>query len=155
VSPNGICVLGHARLSIIDLSPAGHQPMFDVITGNTIVFNGEIYNFQELRKKLVSAGDLFNSHSDTEVILALYRRYSIDCLKFLRGMFAIAIWDEQRQLLFLARDRVGKKPLNYAVTKTRLSSVTSYWWYNRRAFFWGDSRELAERLVHVGTAPRS
>ena len=60
-SPKGVCVLGHARLSIIDLSPAGHQPMLDVITGNAIVFNGEIYNFQELRKKLVSAGDFFNS----------------------------------------------------------------------------------------------
>ena len=120
-SPNGVCVLGHARLSIIDLSPAGHQPMLDVITGNAIVFNGEIYNFQELRKKLVSAGDLFNSHSDTEVILALYRRHGIDCLKFLRGMFALAIWDEKRQRLFLARDRVGKKPLNYAVTKSGLA----------------------------------
>jgi asparagine synthase (glutamine-hydrolysing) len=120
-SPKGVCVLGHARLSIIDLSPAGHQPMLDVITGNAIVFNGEIYNFQELRKKLVSAGDLFNSHSDTEVILALYRRYGIDCLKFLRGMFALAIWDEKRQRLFLARDRVGKKPLNYAVTKSGLA----------------------------------
>ena len=120
-SPKGVCVLGHARLSIIDLSPAGHQPMLDVITGNAIVFNGEIYNFQELRQKLVSAGDLFNSHSDTEVILALYRKYGIDCLKFLRGMFALAIWDEQRQRLFLARDRVGKKPLNYAVTKSGLA----------------------------------
>ena len=99
-SPKGVCVLGHARLSIIDLSPAGHQPMLDVITGNAIVFNGEIYNFQELRKKLVSAGDLFNSHSDTEVILALYRRHGIDCLKFLRGMFALAIWDEQSPAAF-------------------------------------------------------
>ena len=120
-SPKGVCVLGHARLSIIDLSPAGHQPMLDVITGNAIVFNGEIYNFQELRKKLVSAGNLFNSHSDTEVILALYRRHGTDCLKFLRGMFALAIWDEQRQQIFLARDRVGKKPLNYAVTKSGLA----------------------------------
>jgi len=120
-SPKGVCVLGHVRLSIIDLSPAGHQPMLDVITGNAIVFNGEIYNFQELRKKLVSAGDVFNSHSDTEVILALYKRHGIDCLKFLRGMFALAIWDEKRQRLFLARDRVGKKPLNYAVTKSGLA----------------------------------
>jgi asparagine synthase (glutamine-hydrolysing) len=120
-SPKGVCVLGHARLSIIDLSPAGHQPMLDVITGNAIVFNGEIYNFQELRKKLVSAGDLFNSHSDTEVILALYRRHGIECLRFLRGMFALVIWDEKRQRLFLARDRLGKKPLNYAATKSGLA----------------------------------
>ena len=120
-SPNGACVLGHARLSIVDLSPAGHQPMLDPITGNAIVFNGEIYNFQVLRKDCEAAGDVFRSHSDTEVILALYRRHGVGCLKFLRGMFAFAIWDEQRQQLFLARDRVGKKPLNYAVTKTGLA----------------------------------
>lgn len=95
--------------------------MLDPITGNAIVFNGEIYNFQSLRKNCESSGDVFKSHSDTEVILALYRRHGIDCLKFLRGMFALAIWDEQLQQLFLARDRVGKKPLNYAVTKTGLA----------------------------------
>ncbi len=120
-SPNGVCALGHARLSIVDLSPAGHQPMVDPGTGNAIVFNGEIYNFQDLRKKCESAGDVFKSHSDTEVILTLYRRHGIDCLKFLRGMFALAIWDEQQQRLFLARDRMGKKPLNYAVTQTGLA----------------------------------
>ena len=120
-SPNGVCVLGHARLSIVDLSLAGHQPMLDLNNGNCIVFNGEIYNFQSLRKDCEAAGDVFKSHSDTEVILALYRRHGIGCLKFLRGMFAIAIWDEQRQQIFLARDRVGKKPLNYAVTKAGLA----------------------------------
>lgn len=120
-SPNGVCALGHARLSIVDLSPAGHQPMLDTLTGNAIVFNGEIYNFQVLRKECESAGDVFKSRSDTEVILTLYRRHGIDCLKFLRGMFAFAIWDEQRQQLFLARDRVGKKPVNYAVTQTGLA----------------------------------
>lgn len=119
-SPNGVCVFGHARLSIIDLSPAGHQPMLDASTGNTIVFNGEIYNFQELRNTLEAAGDRFHSQSDTEVILALYRHHGIGCLEFLRGMFAVAIWDERKQQLFLARDRVGKKPLNYAVTRSAL-----------------------------------
>ena len=107
-SSNGVCAFGHARLSIVDLSPAGHQPMIDTVTGNVIVFNGEIYNFWELRKDNESVGETFKSRSDTEVILSLYRRHGIDCLKFLRGMFAIAIWDEQRQQLFLARDRVGK-----------------------------------------------
>src|SRR5450759_1105270 len=116
-SPNGACALGHARLSVVDLSPAGHQPMLDPNTGNAIVFNGEIYNFQALRKDCEAAGDVFKSRSDTEVILALYRRHGVGCLKFLRGMFALAIWDEQRQQLFLASDRVGKKPLNYAVTR--------------------------------------
>ena len=120
-SPNRTCALGHARLSIIDLRPAGHQPMLDPLTGNAIVFNGEIYNFQALRKDCEAAGDVFKSHSDTEVIIALYRRHGFGCLKFLRGMFALAIWDEPRQLIFLARDRVGKKPLNYAVTNTGIA----------------------------------
>ncbi|MGH9904008.1 MAG: asparagine synthase (glutamine-hydrolyzing), partial [Pyrinomonadaceae bacterium] len=82
------------------------------------VFNGEIYNFQLLRMDCEAAGDVFKSDSDTEVILAVYRRHGVDCLKLLRGMFAFAIWDEQRQRLFLARDRMGKKPLNYAISKT-------------------------------------
>jgi asparagine synthase (glutamine-hydrolysing) len=119
-SPNGACVLGHARLSIIDVSSAGHQPMVDRLTGNAVSFNGEIYNFKFLRNDCEAAGDVFKSHSDTEVILALYRRHGIGCLKFLRGMFALAIWDEQRRQIFLARDRVGKKPLNYAVTENGL-----------------------------------
>jgi len=116
-SPKGECVLGHARLSIIDLSPLGHQPMFDAETGNCIVFNGEIYNFQALRKECEAAGDRFRSQSDTEVILALYRRYGVKCLHKLRGMFAFSIWDESRKRLFFARDRIGKKPLNYVLVK--------------------------------------
>lgn len=114
-SPNGCCVLGHARLSVIDLSNAANQPMQDPLTGNVIVFNGEIYNFQERRRECEDRGDRFISNSDTEVILALYRRYGIDCLKYLRGMFAFAIWDVSQQKLFMARDRVGKKPLNFAL----------------------------------------
>ena len=115
-SPDGRCVLGHARLSIIDLSPAGRQPMVDPLTGNAIVFNGEIYNFQERRRECEARGDRFRSHSDTEVILALYRRFGPDCVQRLRGMFAFAIWNAKDQTLFLARDRVGKKPLTYALT---------------------------------------
>ncbi|NTW87566.1 MAG: asparagine synthase (glutamine-hydrolyzing) [Desulfobulbaceae bacterium] len=115
-SPKRECVLGHARLSIIDLSPLGHQPMLDPDSGNAIVFNGEIYNFQILRKEREAAGDVFRTHSDTEVILTLYRRYGIDCLKFLRGMFAFVIWDERNQRIFFARDRVGKKPFNYTLS---------------------------------------
>jgi asparagine synthase (glutamine-hydrolysing) len=120
ISTYGQCVLGHARLSIIDLSTLGHQPMQDPQTGNCIVFNGEIYNFQSLRRQCEAFGDVFRSHSDTEVILALYRRHGADCLQYLRGMFALAIWDEREQRLFLARDRVGKKPLNYALTEEGL-----------------------------------
>jgi asparagine synthase (glutamine-hydrolysing) len=116
VSPQGECALGHARLSIIDLSPLGHQPMLDPLTGNSIVFNGEIYNFQALRKECEAAGDKFRSHSDTEVILALYRRFGFECLTRLRGMFAFALWDERNKQVFFARDRVGKKPFNYALS---------------------------------------
>lgn len=115
VSQGEECVLGHARLSIIDLSPLGHQPMVDPETGNCIVFNGEIYNFQTLRRDCESADDKFRSNSDTEVILALYRRHGISCLAKLRGMFAFTIWDERNKRVFFARDRVGKKPLNFAL----------------------------------------
>jgi asparagine synthase (glutamine-hydrolysing) len=90
--------------------------MEDPETGNCIVFNGEIYNFQELRRDCERWGERFRSHTDTEVILALYRRYGLSCLGQLRGMFAFAIWDATGNRLFIARDRVGKKPLNYALT---------------------------------------
>lgn len=103
--------LGHARLSIIDLSEAGRQPM---TRGRlTIVFNGEIYNYVELREELVAAGATFESSSDTEVILAAYERWGSECVGRLRGMFAVAVWDATARTLFLARDRCGEKPLFY------------------------------------------
>jgi asparagine synthase (glutamine-hydrolysing) len=105
--------LGHRRLSILDLSPLGHQPMHDPATGNWIVFNGEIYNFRELRKELQELGVEFKSNSDTEVILASYRVWGEPCLTRLGGMFAFALWDAQRKRLLLARDPMGIKPLYY------------------------------------------
>jgi asparagine synthase (glutamine-hydrolysing) len=105
--------LAHTRLSIIDLSPLGHQPMQDPITGNWIVFNGEIYNFRELRRELDSLGVAFKSHSDTEVILAAYRVWGESFLERLQGMFALALWDAPRKRLLLARDPMGIKPLYY------------------------------------------
>ena len=105
--------LGHRRLSIIDLSESGNQPMSDNEKRIWMVFNGEIYNFLELRKELEKDGVSFSSKSDTEVIIYLYKKYGASCLKYLRGMFAFAIWDENKQQLFLARDRIGKKPLKY------------------------------------------
>ncbi|HTR22902.1 MAG TPA: asparagine synthase (glutamine-hydrolyzing) [Terriglobales bacterium] len=103
--------LAHTRLSIIDLSPQGHQPMPDAATGNWIVFNGEIYNFRELRTELENAGNRFRSHSDTEVILAAYRTWGEKSFDRLRGMFALALWDAARQTLLLVRDPMGIKPL--------------------------------------------
>ncbi len=104
--------LGSRRLAIIDLSERGHQPM-SYLNRYTITFNGEIYNFQSEREKLIKLGYKFNSDSDTEVILALYDKYGKKFLDHLRGMFALAIYDEVEQTIFLARDRVGKKPLKY------------------------------------------
>ncbi len=105
--------LGNRRLAILDLSPLGHQPMHDPATGNWIVFNGEIYNFRELRSRLESQGANFQSNSDTEVLLKAYGAWGATCLDHLRGIFAFAIWDAQRQKLFIARDHVGVKPLYY------------------------------------------
>ena len=103
---------GHRRLAIIDLS-SGKQPMVDDEAGLIIVFNGEIYNFLELRRELESLGEKFLTNSDTEVILKAYRVWGLRCLERLFGMFAFAIWDFSKQQLFLARDRLGKKPLYY------------------------------------------
>ncbi|MCQ9373898.1 asparagine synthase (glutamine-hydrolyzing) [Methyloversatilis sp. XJ19-13] len=106
--------LGHARLSVIDLTEAGHQPMITSDDQVRLVFNGEIYNFKELRTELAREGYHFRSHTDTEVILNGYHRWGIEIFTRLRGMFAIAIWDGRSDELILARDRVGKKPLFYA-----------------------------------------
>ncbi len=105
--------LGHRRLAIIDLSPAGAQPMTNEDETLWIALNGEIYNFRALRAEL-EARHPFKSHSDTEVILHLYEERGVDCIAALDGMFALALWDARRQRLVLARDRAGKKPLFYA-----------------------------------------
>jgi len=105
--------LGHARLAIIDLS-TGDQPMTNEDGTIWLVYNGEIYNFQELRDGLLKKGHIFRSTSDTEVIIHLYEEYGVECASHLRGMFAFALWDSRQQALYLARDRVGIKPLYYA-----------------------------------------
>jgi asparagine synthase (glutamine-hydrolysing) len=107
------CALGHTRLSVIDLG-GGRQPMADGERGVAIVFNGEIYNYRELRRGLEALGHRFATESDTEVILKSYLQYGTDCPKYLDGMFAFAIWDDSQQSLFMARDRFGEKPLFYA-----------------------------------------
>ncbi|MCJ7471267.1 MAG: asparagine synthase (glutamine-hydrolyzing) [Actinobacteria bacterium] len=112
--------IGNARLSIIDLSENGNQPMVNQHGNLWIVYNGEIYNFGEIKKDLSSKGYRFNGHCDTEVVLKSYEEYGPDCLHKFNGMFAIAIWDNNKKELFLARDRVGIKPLYYYYKDGRL-----------------------------------
>jgi asparagine synthase (glutamine-hydrolysing) len=113
-SPNGAAMLAHRRLSILDLSPLGRNPMIWDGGRLALTYNGEIYNFLELRQELERAGHRFRSRTDTEVILAAYDQWGLDCLSRFAGMFAFALWDDRRQRLWLVRDRVGKKPLYYA-----------------------------------------
>lgn len=113
-SVDGRVGLAHRRLSILDLSPLGHQPMLSDDEQLSIVFNGEIYNFAELKSELEAKGHRFRSHSDTEVILAAYRAWGDACIARLRGMFALALYDVQQQRVLLARDRAGEKPFFYS-----------------------------------------
>ncbi len=117
----GSCVLGHRRLSILDLSDCAKQPMLSRDGMIALVFNGEIYNFHEIRSRLESSGHRFRSRSDTEVILELYLEKQEALVEDLNGMFALAIWDERKKSLFLARDRLGKKPLYYHHKDGRLT----------------------------------
>src|ERR1700688_5306301 len=111
--------LGMRRLSIIDRA-GGHQPVFNEDKTIWIVFNGEIYNFPELRGELEKRGHRFYTHTDTEVIVHLYEELGADCVNKLRGMFAFALYDERQGKLVMARDRLGKKPLHYALAGGRL-----------------------------------
>ena len=122
--------LGMRRLSIIDVS-GGHQPIFNEDHSIVVVFNGEIYNHQELRQMLQSQGHSFETNSDTEVIVHAYEEFGDDCVTHLRGMFALALWDRKRQRLLAARDRFGKKPLNY-------------YWDGQRLFFGSEIKSLLQ-----------
>ena len=114
VSDDGRVGLGHRRLSIIDLSERGAQPMHSADGDYSISFNGEIYNYRALREEVLREGWSFRSETDTEVLMGLYARYGEGMLKMLRGMFAFALWDHERRQLFAARDPYGIKPLYYA-----------------------------------------
>src|SRR5688572_4945318 len=116
---NCFAALGQRRLSIIDLS-GGRQPMSNEDGTVWVAFNGEIYNFQTLRSELIERGHRFATHSDTETIVHAYEEYGTECLQHFRGMFALAVWDQRQQTLFLARDRIGKKPLFYTEAAGRL-----------------------------------
>lgn len=110
----GVVGLGNRRLAIVDLSPSGHQPMADPASGSTLVYNGETYNAPELRQALEGLGHRFTGRSDTEVLLRAYGQWQRDSIKKLKGMFALALWDNRRGRLLLARDHLGIKPLYYA-----------------------------------------
>jgi asparagine synthase (glutamine-hydrolysing) len=122
---NGPVGLGMRRLAIIDIK-SGQQPIHNQDRSSWIVFNGEIYNYLELREKLEKLGHKFYTNSDTEAIVHAYDQYGVDCAKHLRGMFAFAIWNERTQELFLARDRVGKKPLLYALVNGQLIFASEF-----------------------------
>lgn len=117
---SGAVALGHRRLSIIDLSARAHQPMVDDLTHLAIVFNGSIYNYPALRKELIGLGHTFKSSGDTEVLLKAYSQWGESFVSRLNGMFAFAIWDERAQTLFMARDRMGIKPLYYSIDEQRI-----------------------------------
>src|SRR6185369_560352 len=113
----GCVVLGNTRLAIIDISTAGHQPMRDEATGNWITYNGETYNFKDLRREI---GGAWRSNTDTEVVLRGFCKWGVDVFRRMRGMFAVAIWDNEKEELVLARDSLGIKPLYYYATKDQL-----------------------------------
>ena len=114
-----VLVMGHRRLSILDVSPAGHQPMTDPTGRYWIVFNGEIYNFKDVRSELEVLGHRFRTASDTEVILVAYSQWQQDCLRRFNGDFAFALWDTHQKALFCARDRIGVKPFYYILNQER------------------------------------
>src|SRR5437667_9005877 len=143
----GLC---HTRLAILDLSPAGRQPMLSGDGRLAVTYNGEIYNWPELRHALEARGVQFRGRSDTEVLLEAYRAYGTDVLRHLRGMFAFALFDRQQNILFCARDRVGKKPLVYAETQdgfifgTEIPAVLAVPGYDTTL----DHAALAAMLLH-------
>ena len=116
---DSLIALGHKRLSIIDLSERGKQPMTNEKEDMWIVYNGEIYNFQELRKELEMKGHKFKSDTDSEVVLHAYEQWQEKCLEKFNGMFVFAIWDDKNKMFFLARDRAGIKPLYYYFDKNK------------------------------------
>jgi asparagine synthase (glutamine-hydrolysing) len=147
----GECSLGHTRLRIIDLSPLGDQPLANEDGVVWAVFNGEIYNFIELRKELRAAGHNFRSETDTEVLVHLYEQHGDEMAHHLRGMFSFAVWDDRRRRLLLCRDRLGIKPLYYRIEGDVLSFASEVQGLTRA----GDAVDLASvrRFLRLGWIP--
>jgi asparagine synthase (glutamine-hydrolysing) len=145
--------LGHRRLSIIDLSQNARQPMSNEDGSVWLVFNGEIYNFRDLKPQLLEKGHKFKSAGDTEVIIHLYEEYGEECLKFINGMFAFALWDSRHNILFAARDRIGEKPFYYTdcngtfVFASELKSIVKYPYFNKELDYVGLSKYLAYEYI--------
>jgi asparagine synthase (glutamine-hydrolysing) len=153
-SPDGRVWLGMTRLAILDLSPTGNQPMIDAVSGNVIVYNGEMYNHQVVRSELHALGATFHGSSDTETILVAYRFWKEDMLRRLKGMFAFAIYDRDDKSIFLARDRFGIKPLYYFRDEDRIIFASEV-----RALIHGESfpvtRESITAYLQWGCCPHS
>lgn len=152
---DGSLGLGHRRLSIIDLSDAGRQPMPNAARTLWITYNGEIYNYIELREELRSHGAQFASASDTEVLLKAYEQWGPDCLHRLNGIFAFAIWDQRQQRLFCARDRFGVKPFHYCTSgesflfASEIKALLSSGMVPREPDWIAINRYLSLNLTHV------
>ncbi len=151
---HNFCVLGHRRLSIIDTSAAGNQPFHLDDNSLVVVFNGEIYNYLELRKELENSHS-FKTQTDTEVILAAYKRWGVDCVQHFYGMFAFALWDENQAQMLIARDRLGVKPLYYAETEngfvfaSEIRAILSTGWIERRIRANAAADYLRYQTVHA------
>src|SRR5690242_117081 len=120
ISSEGTVGLASRRLAILDLTPAGHQPMLSADGSLALAYNGELYNYLELRQELAGRGHQFRTQTDTEVILEAYAEWGDGCVERFNGMFAFAIWDQRRRRLFAARDRFGEKPFYYHRSPARL-----------------------------------
>lgn len=143
--------LGHRRLSLIDLSAAGHQPMID--DNLIITYNGEIYNYLELRKTLQHYGHVFQTASDTEVILKAYRQWGVDAFEYFNGMFALAIWDEAAQQLILARDHAGIKPLYYYIDQTSVYFASEIRAFHQSGKVFAENKDWQVAFLAFGHLP--
>lgn len=146
-------VFGHRRLSLLDLSPLGHQPMLDDSGSIVLIFNGEIYNFQEIREVLIAKGYRFKSNSDTEVIIYAYKEWGIDSFKRFNGMFALALLDKQKRKLLLARDHAGIKPLYYSIANNRLTFASEIRAFKALQPNWQENNDWKKYFLLFGHLP--